>query len=59
MNRASKKNLPNCERSNPDLFIAVGLPLDARAAERALELAKTDVDTIHFYGSDNGREVGC
>ncbi len=42
----------------PGLFIAVGLPLDARAAERALALARTDVDTIHLYGSDYGREVG-
>jgi len=42
----------------PGQFICVGLPLDAKAATRALELSNTDLDTIHFYASDNGREVG-
>ncbi|MBI4334170.1 MAG: hypothetical protein HY673_23145 [Chloroflexi bacterium] len=42
----------------PDLFISVGLPLDAKAADIALALAQTDVDTIHLYGSSHGREVG-
>jgi ferredoxin len=44
--------------TRPELFIAVGLPLDDRAGERALELSQTPVDLLHFYGSDNGREVG-
>jgi hypothetical protein len=43
---------------NPDLFIAIGLPLDAAAAVRAAELASTSADTLHLYGSDYGREVG-
>ena len=43
---------------NPDLFIAIGLPLDAAAAERAAELARSSADTLHLYGSDYGREVG-
>ena len=42
----------------PGLHISVGVPLDKQAAERAVELAGADVDTIHFYGSDRGREVG-
>ena len=42
----------------PGLFISVALPLDAKATARALELAKTDVDTLHFYASENGRELG-
>jgi len=46
-------------KNRPDLVIAVGMPLDARAAERALALALSDVDTIHFYASDHGREVGA
>jgi ferredoxin len=41
-----------------DLFIAVGLPLDSRAAGRALELSKSPVDTLHFYATDHGREIG-
>lgn len=43
---------------NPELFIAIGMPLDSEAANKALELSKTEVDAIHFYGSDDGREVG-
>ncbi len=41
----------------PDLFIAVGVPLDAKAAGIAVKLAGTDVDTIHFYATDDGREM--
>ncbi len=44
--------------SRPDLFIAVGLPLDSHAVGISRLLAQTDVDTIHFYGSDHAREVG-
>jgi ferredoxin len=44
-------------RLKPGLFISVGVLLDSRSAERALELAKTDIDLIHFYASDAGREV--
>jgi ferredoxin len=44
--------------ARPDLFIAVGIPLDAGAADLALELCKYPVDTLHFYGSDRGRETG-
>jgi hypothetical protein len=37
----------------------VGLPLDARAAAIALEMSRTAVDTLHFYGTDTGREAGA
>jgi ferredoxin len=46
-------------KSRPELFIAVGLPLDAGAAGTARKLALTDIDAIHFYGSDHAREVGA
>jgi len=39
------------------LSIAVGVRLNAQAADRAVELAKTDVDVIHFYATENGREL--
>ncbi|RJO62456.1 MAG: hypothetical protein C4542_03820 [Dehalococcoidia bacterium] len=42
----------------PGLLISVGLPLDASAASRALELTGTGVDVLHFYAEDNGRETG-
>jgi ferredoxin len=41
----------------PGLFLSVGLPLGVKSAQRALELAGSDVDTLHFYGSDYGREL--
>jgi ferredoxin len=41
----------------PGLFISVALKLDIKAASRALKLAKTEVDTLHFYGTDEGREL--
>ncbi len=45
-------------KENPDLIISVGLPLDSKASERALDLTHADVDTVHFYGTDHGRETG-
>ncbi len=39
------------------LFISVGMPLNADAASRSLELAKADVDTLHFYADNHGRET--
>ncbi|MBN1190045.1 MAG: hypothetical protein JXA46_09865 [Dehalococcoidales bacterium] len=43
--------------SHPGLFISIGLPLDVRASDLAVDLAKTPVDTLHFYASDHGREI--
>jgi hypothetical protein len=43
----------------PGLLVSAGLPLDARAPERALELTLAGVDTLHFYADDNGREPGA
>ncbi len=41
----------------PELIISVGIPLDARAADIACELAGTSVDTMHFYADDRGYSV--
>ncbi len=41
----------------PGLVIAAGVPLDAGAAERAVELTRAHVDVIHFYADDHGREL--
>ncbi len=43
----------------PGLFISIGIPLDKLAAARAAELAGSTVDTLHFYGSDSGREISA
>ncbi|HEX7474619.1 MAG TPA: glutamate synthase-related protein [Dehalococcoidales bacterium] len=51
-----EKEFAGLRSIKPGLFMAVGLPLDAKAAERALEL-RNEVDTIHFYGTDDGREI--
>jgi hypothetical protein len=42
----------------PDSVVMVGMPLDARAADHALQLARTDVDSLHFYADDQGNESG-
>lgn len=44
---------------NPGLFITVGVTLDAKAAERAVQLADAGLDSIHFYASDHGQETGA
>ena len=42
----------------PQLKLVVRLPLDQRAAVRALELAhREEVDTLHFYADDLGQEL--
>jgi len=41
----------------PDVIIAVGLPLNSQAADRAVTLTRADVDTLHFYADDHGNEV--
>ena len=40
-----------------DVIIAVGMPLNAQAADRAVTLTQADVDTIHFYADDHGNEL--
>jgi ferredoxin len=42
---------------HPEMIISVGIPLDAKAASRALALAHTDVDTLHFYADNCGNEL--
>lgn len=54
-----EKEIAGLRSARPDLFISVGLSLDKNAAERTLALAKTDVDTIHLYGTVDGREAGA
>ena len=44
---------------NPDGIVIIGIPLDARAADRALQLAQSDVDSLHFYADDHGNETGA
>ncbi len=41
---------------NSELIISVGIPLNQQAVPRALALAQTHVDTIHFYADERGRE---
>jgi ferredoxin len=53
-----KEDIARLRQIKPGLFIAVGMRLNARSASRALALAKTAVDTLHFYGTDKGRETG-
>jgi len=55
---------PNIEKTinkirviKPEIFLIISIPLDADAASRALKLAYTDVDTLHFYADEHGDEL--
>ena len=45
--------------AHPAMVIIVNLPLNAAAPERALALAHTEVDTLHFRADDHGNEIGA
>jgi ferredoxin len=51
-----EKAISDLKTFKTDVFIAVGVPLDPKAAQRAAELSRLPIDTLHFYGSDSGRE---
>jgi ferredoxin len=46
-------------QGKPELAISVGMPLDGRATSRAVSLARTDVDSLHFYADSRGNEPGA
>ncbi|MDD5605011.1 MAG: glutamate synthase-related protein [Dehalococcoidales bacterium] len=44
---------------NPDVLISVGIELDGKAVERAIETSELDeVDLLHFYADANGNGLG-
>jgi len=43
---------------HPGLAVSVGMPLDFRSVDRAVHLARSEADTLHFYADDRGREQG-
>jgi hypothetical protein len=47
------------KKENPGMYVSIGIPLDANAAGRAAELAKTDADTLHFYADQYGNELNA
>ena len=51
-----EKRIVDVRTLKPDCIVLVGMPLDNRAAERALHLARIEVDCLHFYADDHGNE---
>ena len=51
------KTITEIRAIKPDGFIIIGIPLDAAAASRALELCSAHVDTLHFYADEHGKEL--
>ena len=49
----------NLRRVAPDVPIMVRIPLDDRAASRAVELAGMALDTLHFTADDHGNAPGA
>ena len=43
---------------HPETALIVGLPVDGRAAQRAVELAQADIDSLHITADNHGKEVG-
>jgi ferredoxin len=43
---------------HPDMLIFVEVPLDEKAADRTLLLARAGVDTVSLFGDDQGRGYG-
>jgi ferredoxin len=52
------KVIAELRTSQPETVIVVGMPADARAADRAVELARADVDSLHFTADNHGKEIG-
>jgi len=52
-----EKEFSELRASHPGMVVSVGVPVDRNAADRALVLARTDVDTLHFYADDFGKEL--
>jgi ferredoxin len=50
--------LPEIRSIHPDMLIFVEVPLDEKAPERTLLLARSGVDTISLFGDDQGRGYG-
>ncbi|MBI9083377.1 MAG: hypothetical protein JEZ11_07250 [Desulfobacterales bacterium] len=46
-------------RFAPEAAIMVRVPLDEKAADRALALARIEVDTLHFTADDHGNALGA
>ena len=57
MRLISKETVHKIRGIKPDITIIISIPLDAKAASRALELSSADVDTFHFYADDHGNEL--
>jgi len=54
-----EREFAKLRKIKPGLFISVSVPLNKKAASLVLTLTKNDVDTVHLYGSDNGRELNA
>lgn len=52
-----EKTITEIRAIKPDIFIIIGIPMDATAASRALELSYAHVDTFHFYADEHGKEL--
>ncbi|MBI4281904.1 MAG: hypothetical protein HY672_00225 [Chloroflexi bacterium] len=52
-----EKEFAKLRSLQPELCICVGMPLNEEAAVRALNLANADVDTLHLYADNHGKEV--
>jgi len=50
------KEIDRLRSQKPEMMICIGMPLNHRSASKALEMTQSNVDSIHFYADDCGRE---
>jgi hypothetical protein len=53
-----KKIQKELKELNPDVVIAVRIPLSSQSRERALKLAEAGLEVLHFVADEFGREQG-
>ncbi len=51
-----EKEISRLRDINKNIYICIGLPLTKDAAATALDIARADIDTVHFYADDHGLE---
>jgi ferredoxin len=52
-----EEEIPQLRALKPGLTVAVGIPLSPESADVAVNMARADVDALHFYADNYGNEA--
>ncbi len=53
-----EKRIAELKAINPELVVAVRVPLDAEGVAKAVELGSRDIEAIHIVADTNGNQIG-